>query len=63
MLALRRPGNLAESIGPAWLKAARIDITALGGVTVLNPAHGGCGRLPRRVTLMDQRGAGRGHDD
>ena len=35
MLALRRPGNLAEPIGPAWLKAAEIDVTALGGVTVL----------------------------
>jgi len=35
MLALRRPDDLAQPIGPAWLKAASIDITALGGVTVL----------------------------
>lgn len=35
MLALRRPGDLAQPVGPAWLKAAAIDVTALGGVTVL----------------------------
>jgi len=34
-LALREPGNLAEPIGPPWLKSAARDITALGGYTVL----------------------------
>ena len=35
LLALRQPGDLAHPIGPAWLEAAMVDITALGGVTVL----------------------------
>ena len=35
ILALRRPDNLAVPIGPAWLKQAAIDISALGGFTVL----------------------------
>ncbi len=35
MLALRTPGDLATPAGPAWLKQAMIDITALGGRTVL----------------------------
>lgn len=32
---LRRPGDLAVPVGPAWLKEAMVDITALGGATVL----------------------------
>lgn len=35
LLALRQPGDLAEPIAPQWLTNAMIDITALGGVTVL----------------------------
>jgi undecaprenyl-diphosphatase len=35
LLALRRPGDLTDPVGPAWLKAAEIDITALGSGTVL----------------------------
>lgn len=35
LLALRRPGDLAEPIGPAWLKQVMTDLTALGGFTVL----------------------------
>ncbi len=35
LLALRRPGDLAQPIGPPWLHAAMTDITALGGATVL----------------------------
>jgi len=35
LLALRRPGDLAVPIGPHWLEAAMIDVTALGGTTVL----------------------------
>ncbi|MDT7935324.1 MAG: phosphatase PAP2 family protein [Sphingomonadaceae bacterium] len=35
LLALRRPDDLAAPIGPAWLKPAMVDITALGGVTAL----------------------------
>ena len=35
LLALRTPGNLAVPIGPAWLKFAMTDITALGGFTLL----------------------------
>jgi len=35
LLALRDPANLATPIGPRWLKRAMIDITALGGVTLL----------------------------
>src|SRR3712207_6347572 len=33
--ALRTPGDLAEPIGPWWLKAAFQDITAVGGTAVL----------------------------
>lgn len=33
--ALRAPADLADPIGPAWLEAAFVDITALGGYTVL----------------------------
>lgn len=33
--ALRRPGNPAVPIGPAWLRWAADDITALGSATVL----------------------------
>ena len=35
LLALRQPGDLAQPIGPHWLKSAMVDLTALGGVTVL----------------------------
>jgi undecaprenyl-diphosphatase len=35
MLALRVPGDLAQPIGPRWLHAALIDVTALGSGTVL----------------------------
>lgn len=35
LLALRRPGDLATPIGPAWLHQAAIDVSALGGFTVL----------------------------
>lgn len=35
MLALRVPGDLAHPIGPGWLHAALVDITALGSGTVL----------------------------
>ncbi|MBY2918828.1 phosphatase PAP2 family protein [Rhizobium leguminosarum] len=36
LLALRRPGELAVPIGPAWLTHAIGDITSLGGITVLS---------------------------
>ncbi|MHC9418662.1 phosphatase PAP2 family protein [Sphingomonas citri] len=35
MLALRVPGDPAQPIGPRWLHAALIDVTALGSGTVL----------------------------
>ncbi|WP_066726727.1 phosphatase PAP2 family protein [Sphingomonas pituitosa] len=35
LLAFRRPGDLATPIGPAWLLQSAIDISALGGYTVL----------------------------
>ncbi|MGN7997813.1 phosphatase PAP2 family protein [Sphingomonas sp. 22176] len=35
LLALRRPEDLATPIGPAWLLQSAIDISALGGFTVL----------------------------
>ncbi|NLS26871.1 hypothetical protein S2M10_18590 [Sphingomonas sp. S2M10] len=35
LLALRRPGDLGTPIGPAWLLQSAIDISALGGYTVL----------------------------
>ena len=38
MLALRRPGTLAVPVGPHWLESAMIDVTALGGETVLTIA-------------------------
>jgi undecaprenyl-diphosphatase len=34
-LALRTPADPAIPIGPVWLKEAAIDLTALGGVTIL----------------------------
>src|SRR5215213_5560023 len=33
--ALRQPDDPATPIGPAWLRSGAIDITALGGPTVL----------------------------
>jgi undecaprenyl-diphosphatase len=38
ILALRVPGDLARPIGPVWLHEAMIDLTALGGATVLTTA-------------------------
>ncbi len=35
MLALRVPGDPAQPIGPRWLHAALVDVTALGSGTVL----------------------------
>lgn len=35
LLALRQAGDTAKPVGPWWLEAAMIDITALGGWTVL----------------------------
>ncbi|WP_010542734.1 phosphatase PAP2 family protein [Sphingomonas elodea] len=35
LLAFRRPGDLGTPIGPAWLRQSAIDISALGGYTVL----------------------------
>lgn len=35
MLGLRTPGDLATPAGPAWLKQVMVDVTALGGETVL----------------------------
>lgn len=35
LLALRRAGDLAVPIGPHWLQPTMIDVTALGGATVL----------------------------
>ncbi len=36
LLALRKPGNLAEPIGPVWLLQIARDLTAMGGVSVLS---------------------------
>jgi undecaprenyl-diphosphatase len=36
LVALRRPGDLATAIGPAWLPQVMRDFTALGGVAVLS---------------------------
>ncbi|KAF0095837.1 MAG: PAP2 family protein [Puniceicoccaceae bacterium 5H] len=35
LLSLRQPDNPAELIGPRWLHKAAVDVTALGGATVL----------------------------
>ena len=35
MTALRRSGDLAQPIGPSWLPATMLDLTALGGTAVL----------------------------
>lgn len=35
LLALRRPDDLAQPIGPAWLQHVMIDLTALGSTSVL----------------------------
>jgi undecaprenyl-diphosphatase len=35
LLALRRPGDLVHPIGPAWLQQSAVDISALGGFTLL----------------------------
>jgi len=34
--ALRRPDDLTKPIGPAWLEGSMLDLTALGGSTVLS---------------------------
>lgn len=36
ILSLRQPGDLGIPVGPAWLRPVMIDITALGGVTLLS---------------------------
>ena len=38
LTALRRPDNPSMPIGPAWLQSGALDITALGGPTVLGLA-------------------------
>ena len=38
LAALRDPANPANPIGPAWLRTAALDITALGSATVLGLA-------------------------
>ena len=35
LLALRLPGHLATPIGPSWLQQSAIDISALGGFTLM----------------------------
>lgn len=35
LIGLRTPGNLARPIGPAWLQQSAVDISALGGFTVM----------------------------
>jgi undecaprenyl-diphosphatase len=35
LLAFRNPANVADPIGPAWLELVFLDITSLGGATVL----------------------------
>jgi hypothetical protein len=35
LLALRQSGDLAQPVGPHWVQAAMLDLTALGGATVL----------------------------
>lgn len=35
LLALREPGDLSRPIGSPWVRAAFLDLTALGGTTVL----------------------------
>ncbi|HEU4961325.1 MAG TPA: phosphatase PAP2 family protein [Sphingomonas sp.] len=38
LLAFRQPGDLALPVGPHWLEHAMIDLTAMGGGTVLTIA-------------------------
>jgi len=58
MLALRDPRNLADPVGPPWLKQVAIDVSALGGATVIvlmSLAIGGMlllRRRWRRATLL-----------
>lgn len=40
LLALRRPGHLNVPIGPVWLQQSAIDISALGGFTLMWLAGG-----------------------
>lgn len=35
LLLFRQPGHLNEMIGPAWLRQTMLDITTLGGTTVI----------------------------
>ena len=35
LLSLRNPAELSDPVGPAWLQRAAVDLTALGGHTVL----------------------------
>ncbi|MHB8287317.1 MAG: hypothetical protein ACYDD1_21935, partial [Caulobacteraceae bacterium] len=34
LVALRRPGNLDQPIGPSWLLQSAVDLSALGGFTL-----------------------------
>jgi undecaprenyl-diphosphatase len=58
MRALRNPANLAEPVGPKWIEQVAIDISALGGATVvilLSMCVGGhllLRRRWRRVVLL-----------
>jgi undecaprenyl-diphosphatase len=46
LTALRDPADPAQPIGPAWLRSAALDITALGSATVLGLVVAGvCGFL------------------
>lgn len=66
MLALRDPADLAEPAGPAWLKQVAIDVSALGGATVIiMMSLAACGYLLlrrqwRRVVILAATIAG-GH--
>ena len=42
LLALRQPGHPDVPIGPAWLEQSAVDISALGGFTLVT-LIGGCG--------------------
>lgn len=35
MAVLRQPGDAAMPIGPRWLRSAMLDVTAIGGISVL----------------------------
>ena len=59
--ALRDPADPSRPIGPAWMEEPLLDLTAIGGSTVLGPGGGHRGRFPRAADALPDGDRGRDH--